>query len=73
MKTKMRIQETPEFLRVLACREARYVRRLGWRPTKRDLAQLRASTRDAIAYRTMMRAWRFSGFKVRTIQRLAGR
>jgi hypothetical protein len=71
MKTRIRI--TPEYLRTLARREARYIKRLGWRPRKRDLTQLKFSTRDRIAYLTMMRAWRFAGFKARMIQRLAGR
>jgi len=72
-KQKFCIPPTPEFLCVVANREARRVGRFGWRPTQEDLAQLRASTGDAIAYRTMMRAWRTAGFRVRAIQKLAGR
>jgi hypothetical protein len=73
MRRKLHVWETPELLRGGARREAQRVVQYGWRPTKKDLAQLKTSTRDPVAYLTMMRAWRFSGFKVRTIQRLAGR
>jgi hypothetical protein len=62
-----------EHLRILASREARRVAKYGWRPSKRNLAQLKASTRDAVAYRTMLRAWRSAGFKTGAIRRLAGR
>ena len=73
MKRKFHIRQTPKYLRSLARREARHIGQYGWRPSKQDLAQLRASTRDAIAYRTLMRAWRFAGFKSGIIRRLAGR
>jgi len=51
-KSKLQPAETPEYLRNLALRQAQYIAQYGWRPSKQDLAQLRASTRDAIAYRT---------------------
>jgi hypothetical protein len=70
---KFRVPPTPEFLCVVANREARRIGSYGWRPTQADLAQLRASTGDAIAYRTTMRAWRAAGFRVRAIKKLAGR
>jgi hypothetical protein len=72
-KRKFHVPPTPEFLCVVANREARRIGQYGWRPTQADLAQLRASTGDAIAYRTTMRAWRAAGFRVRAIQKLAGR
>jgi len=72
-KQKFRAPPTPEFLCVVANREARRIGSYGWRPTQEDLAQLRASTGDAIAYRTTVRAWRAAGFRVRAIQKLAGR
>lgn len=72
-KRKMHIRVTPEYLRSLAQREARCITRYGWRPSRKDLSQLKASTRDAIAYRTLMRAWRAAGFKAGAIRRLAGR
>jgi hypothetical protein len=73
MKTKLRVRETPEHLRTLAHREAPYIGRYGWRPSQKDLSRLKASTRDAIAYRTLLRAWRVAGFKTAAIRRLAGR
>jgi hypothetical protein len=72
-KTKVHFPMTPEYLRSLAAREAQYVGRFGWRPSKQDLAQLRASVRDAVAYRIMTRAWRSAGFRAAAIRRLAGR
>jgi hypothetical protein len=72
-KAKPRFRETPELLRSRARRDASGIGRWGWRPTKADLANLRTSTRDAIAYRTLMRAWRGAGFKSGAIRRLAGR
>ena len=72
-KQKFRAPPTPELLCVVANREARRIGTYGWRPTQADLAQLRASTGDAVAYRTTMRAWRAAGFRVRAIQKLAGR
>jgi hypothetical protein len=70
---KFRVPPTPEFLCVVAKREAPRIGSYGWRPTQADLAQLRASTGDAVAYRTTMRAWRAAGFRVRAIKKLAGR
>jgi hypothetical protein len=51
---KFRVLSTPELLCVIAKREARRIGSYGWRPTQADLAQLRASTGDAIAYRTKL-------------------
>jgi len=45
----------------------------GWRPRPHDLVQLRQSTNDAVAYRTLFRGWRKAGFKVHAIRKLAGR
>jgi len=70
-KSKLQPAETPEYLRNLALRQAQYIAQYGWRPSKQDLAQLRASTRDAIAYRTLARAWRSAGFRAGAIGRLA--
>ena len=72
-KRKFRVPPTPEFLRDVASREARRIGQYGWRPTQMDLAQLRASTGDATAYKIAMRGWRAAGFRVRAIQKLAGR
>ena len=72
-KRKLRIQVTPELLRTSAAREAPRIGQYGWRPTQTDLNQLRASTRDAIAYRVLFRSWRRAGFRTRTIKKLAGR
>jgi len=73
MKRKLHIRPTPEFLRSLARREARYIGTYGWRPSRKDISQLKASTRDPIAYRTTARAWRAAGFKVQAIRKFAGR
>ena len=72
-KRKFHGSSTPEFLRDVASREARRIGQYGWRPTQMDLAQLRASTGDATAYKIAMRGWRAAGFRVRAIQKLAGR
>ena len=56
--------ETEVALRIGQCR---------WRPTKHDLANLKASTKDPFAYLTMLRAWRLAGFKVNAICQLANR
>jgi hypothetical protein len=69
----MKIQVTPEYLRVTATRAAQEIARHGWRPSKDDLGQLRAATQDAIAYRTLVRAWRAAGFRVAAVRKLAGR
>jgi hypothetical protein len=71
MKRKLHVRETPEYLRSLARREARHIGQYGWRPSKQDLANLRASTRDAIAFRAMAPAWRSAGFKLAAIRKLA--
>jgi hypothetical protein len=76
MKTRMRrarLPETVEFLRRLAARESQYIGRLGWRPSKKDIALLKRSRRDAIAYRALARGWRRAGFRIAAIRRLAGR
>jgi hypothetical protein len=72
-KQKFHISPAPELLRAIASRVAPSIGSYGWRPTQADLAQLRASTGDVVAYRTTMRAWRAAGFRVRAIQKLAGR
>ena len=72
-KRKFRVPPTPEFLRDVASREARRIGQYGWRPTQMDLAQLRASTGDATAYKIAIRGWRAAGFRVRAIKKLAGR
>ena len=73
MKRKLHVRLTPEYLRSLARRDSSYIGRHGWRPSKHDLANLRTSTQDAIAYRTMARAWRSVGFRIEAIRRLAKR
>jgi len=65
------VPEAPEYLRSLARREAPRIMQFGWRPSQQDLAHLRASTRDPIAYLTMARAWRAAGFPIKAIGRLA--
>jgi len=72
-KRKFHVPLAPEFLRVVAKREAPRIGSYGWRPTHADLTQLRSSTGDASAYRTTMRSWRAAGFGVRAIKKLAGR
>src|SRR5262249_36705258 len=72
-RKQLKLPATPEFLRSRAQRDASGIGRFGWRPSNQDLANLRASTRDTIAYRTMMRAWHSAGFKVAAIRRLARR
>jgi hypothetical protein len=71
---KFHVSSTPEFLRDVANRDARRIGSYGWRPTQKDLAELKASTGDAIAYRVAMRSWhRATGFRMRTLKKLAGR
>jgi len=60
-------------MRSRARRDAHGVGQYGWRPSKQDLTNLRMSTRDAIAYLIMLRAWRLAGFRVAAIRRLAKR
>jgi len=72
-RRKLQVRITPEFMRSRARRDAVGVGEHGWRPTAHELANLRASTRDAVAYRTMARAWHSAGFKVAAIRRLARR
>jgi hypothetical protein len=60
-------------LRADARCEAAHVRQYGWRPRKHDLDRLRKSVRDAQAYRTLFRAWRFNGFSTVAIRKLANR
>jgi hypothetical protein len=71
MTTKLRA--TPETLRNAAARNAGEVVRFGWRPRAEDLALLRNSTQDAVAYKICARAWKRAGFKAVAIKRLAGR
>jgi hypothetical protein len=73
MKAKLRIPEIPEFLRNKALREAPRISSFGWRPSAEDLALLRNSARDPVAYKTTLGAWRRAGFKVLAIKRLANR
>jgi len=70
---KVHVRATPEFLRSRARRDAMHIGQYRWRPTKHDLANLKASTKDPFAYLTMLRAWRLAGFKVDAIRRLANR
>ena len=72
-KSKLRIQVTPELLQASAARAAPRIGAYGWRPRPQDLAQLKTSTRDPIAYRTLFRGWRKAGFRTQTIRKLAGR
>ena len=72
MKTK-RIPLTPELLQTQAVRAAPRIGAFGWRPNSNDLAELRASTQDAVAYRICARAWRRAGFRIGAIRKLAGR
>jgi hypothetical protein len=72
-RKQLKIPMTPEFVRSRARRDASDIGRFGWRPSRQDLENLRASTRDAIAYRTLGRAWRRAGFKAVTVRKLAGR
>ena len=69
----LNVRTTPEFLRVIAARNAGEIARYGWRPSAEDLTLLRNSTKDAIAYRTCARAWKRAGFTAIAIKRLAGR
>jgi hypothetical protein len=73
MKTKLRVPKTPEYLRNAAARNAGEIVRFGWRPSAEDLALLRNSAQDAVAYRICSRAWRRAGFRAVAIKRLAGR
>ena len=73
MKGKLHTHETPEHLRSLARRDAPHIERYGWRPSPQDVAQLRKSRRDAVAYLTLARAWRAAGFPLTAIRRIAGR
>jgi len=73
-RKQLKIPVTPEFLRSRARRDAAGVGAFGWRPSRQDLENLRASTRDAIAYREMLRAWvRSAGFSTAAVCRLARR
>jgi hypothetical protein len=72
-RQRFHVPLTPEFLRDVASHETRRIGSYGWRPTPQDIAELRASTGDAVAYRTALRSWRRGGFKVRAAKKLAGR
>jgi hypothetical protein len=73
MKRKLHVRETPEYLRSLARRDAPRIKLHGWRPSRQDIRQLKASRRDALAYLTLARAWRAAGFPLTAIKRIAGR
>jgi len=62
-----------ELLRLHAQRQAQQIASHGWRPHKSDLRDLRESTEDGVAYRTLCRAWRCVGFRTAAIRKLAGR
>jgi len=66
-------QITAEFMQSRARRDAAGVGAFGWRPTAHELANLRASTADPIAYKIMLGAWRSTGFSIAAIRRLAQR
>jgi hypothetical protein len=72
-RKQLQVRVTPEYLRSLARRDAQHIGRHGWRPSRRDIKQLRDSRRDALAYLTLARAWRPAGFPLTAIRRLAGR
>jgi hypothetical protein len=69
----LHVQVTPEYLRNLARRDAPRIKLYGWRPGREDVSRLRASTRDALAYLTLARAWRAAGFPLTAVRRIAGR
>jgi hypothetical protein len=73
MKRKLHVRVTPEYLRSLARRDAPRIKLCGWRPSRKDIKQLKDSRRDALAYLTLARAWRAAGFSLTAIKRLAGR
>jgi hypothetical protein len=73
MKSRLRVPETPEFLRSAALREVPRISSYGWRPSPQDIAQLRGSLRDPASYRVLLRAWRRGGFPLMAARKLAGR
>ncbi|HMF29459.1 MAG TPA: hypothetical protein VKE42_11840 [Candidatus Cybelea sp.] len=73
MKRKVHVRETPEYLRSLARRDAPRIKLYGWRPSRKDIKQLKDSRRDAVAYLTLARAWRAAGFPLTAIKRIARR
>ena len=72
-RKQLQVRVTPEFLRSLARREAQYIGRFGWRPSRKDIKQLKDSRRDARAYLELARAWKRAGFPLTAIKRIAGR
>jgi|AmaraimetFIIA100_FD_contig_41_4231513_length_1074_multi_6_in_0_out_0_2 hypothetical protein len=72
-KQKFHIPPTPEFLRDVANRAARRISSFGWRPSRQDIAELKACTGDATAYKIALRGWRAGGFRMRAVRKLAGR
>lgn len=72
-KSNLRIRATPELLRAGAAREPPRIGTYGWRPRPHDLVQLRQSTDDARAYRTLFRGWRKAGFRTQAVKKRAGR
>jgi hypothetical protein len=73
MRKKLQTRQTPEFLRSAARRDAPRIKLCGWRPSRRDVRQLKDSRRDALAYLVLARAWRAAGFPLTAIKRIAGR
>jgi hypothetical protein len=73
MNRKLQVRVTPEYLRSLARREAQYIGRCGWRPSRKDIKQLKESRHDAFAYLTLARAWRAAGFPLTAVKWIAGR
>ena len=72
-RKQLQVRVTPEYLRSLASREAQYIGKFGWRPSRKDIKQLKDSRRDARAYLTLARAWKRAGFPLAAIKRIAGR
>jgi hypothetical protein len=62
-----------ELLRLHAQRQAQQIGSHGWRPHKSDLRDLKESTRDGVAYRTLSRAWKQAGFRACAVRKFAGR
>jgi len=74
-KRKYRIPQHLLFeqMRVQAARQAQRIGGHGWRPSQRDLQDLRKSLKDARAYRLLAKSWRRAGFRISTIRKFAGR
>jgi hypothetical protein len=52
MKRKLHVRVTPEYLRSRARRDAPYIKLCGWRPTKKDIKELKAkhTRRDCLSH-----------------------